>query len=1165
MSDVVGKATLEFGADNSGVKTAVQEVGREVNGMASVAAAAAVKASGSLQGIGAAAEGAAQKLTSSQQRARQSLERLANTLGRSRSEVAEYRAQAAGLPRDVYEPLVAKIREAEAAMGGLSAGQRAVAASGAQAAQSEAQTAARYRDIGQAAVERAAALQRQVEQARAAAIAERDLSAATTGSARGQGAGVLAGQNRGFQELTRDINEVNAALAAIERGAGSQSAIQAQTDKLVSLWSQGRITAEQYGAAVKRLDASEAALARSSAQAAAQGDRFIAGLREQAETAGMTARQLLEYRAAQLGVGDRAGPLIARLAQVNKNLDGTGISARQTAAAMRMIPAQMTDVVTQLAGGQNPFLIMIQQGGQLKDSFGGIGPMFRALLGMVTPFSLAVGGVGAALALVGTALYKGTSETHEFSNSLILTGNYAGQTTQSLVDMSRRVGQAESTVGRSAEVLNNLVASGRVAGTSLETVAGAIVNMSETGARSVDDLVAEFVRLGESPSQAIAKINESMHFLDAATYERIRALEQQGQKEQAAALAQATLADATNRAADRVRESAGTLERGWRSLGLAARQAWDAMLNIGRPTPVAELKAQAEYLKKTIAELETAGTDADPSAGNARDRRRAARQLAALPGLREQYAALSDEIARLDKQAAEAADEGQKAQAVQARIAAEERLREMKKSTRDRAQIRADEIKQMRADAALAGWTEKQIADAERQISDKYKDQKGAGYKDDIGARRLADLRQQEASLAAQLVGERKLTDAGKARVEFEQEIADLKDKKILTADQKSLLANQDAIRAQLVKNEGLAKELAAKQAMLKMDERAAQIQQAIASSAESRHEQYDRQLGSAGLGQVARQRVEAENSVRAEFKRYQDQLAKATPKDQLGSARFKEEQGKIRDALHVALTDQQNYYAQLDKLNGDWRNGVRESFSDYAESAANMAQQAQGVFSGAFRGMEDALARFVTTGKASFKDLATSILSDLARISARQAIVGAIGSITTAFSGGALAGIGSATASDVANATARSGGGLMFLADGGYTGDGGKYEPAGIVHKGEYVLNAAATSRIGREALDAMNAGATLRLSGSDAGFTRPLMSPVMSAAPEKLPKITINNNGTPQDYSVERLTRDDVVLIARDQVFSQGPQMLESQLGRANSRGARAMTKNFKTERKR
>lgn len=1006
MTDVVGKATLEFGADNSGVKSAVQEVGREVNNMATVAAAAAVKASGSLQGIGTTAEGAAQKLTASQQRARQSLERLANTLGRSRAEVAQYKAEAAGLPRDVYEPLVAKIREAEAAMGGLSAGQRAVAAAGAQAAQSEAQTAARYRDIGQAAVERAAALQRQVEQARAAAIAERELSAAASGATRGQGAGILAGQNRGFQELTRDINEVNAALAAIERGAGSQSAIQAQTDKLVSLWSQGRITAEQYGAAVKRLDASEATLARSSAQAAAQGDRFIAGLREQAETAGMTARQILEYRAAQLGVSDRAAPLIARLAQVNKSLDGTGISARQTAAAMRMVPAQMTDIVTQLAGGQNPFLILIQQGGQLKDSFGGIGPMFRALAGMITPFAVTVGAAAAAIGAVGYAAYKGASETREFANSLILTGNYAGQTAQQLSDMSRRVGEAHSTVGRSADVLNKLVASGRVAGGSLETVAGAIVNMSETGARSVDDLVAEFVRLGESPSQAVAKINESMHFLDAATYDRIRALEQQGQKEQAVALAQATLADATNRAAERVRASAGTLERGWHSLGLAARQAWDAMLNIGRPTPIEELRKQAQAQRALLEDLEKnqgfRSTDGGAAYGGGSNAANRARKRVAA-----ELAATEQELRRREEQEAAARGEGLKAQAEQEKIAAGDRLRELMKSTRDRSQIRADEIKQMQADAQKANWSAEQIAEAEKRINEKYKDQKGASYRDDAAARRLSDLRQQEASLAAQLVGERKLTDAGKARAEFEQEIADLKDKKILTADQKSLLANQDAIRAQLVKNEGLAKELAAKQAMLKMDERAAQIQQAIASSAESRQEQYDRQLGTAGLGQVARQRVEAENSIRLEFKRYQDQLAKATPKDQLDSDRFREAQGKIRDSLQAALADQQDYYDKVDKLNGDWRNGAREAFSDYAESATNVAQQAQGVFSGAFRGMEDALTRFVTTGKASFKDLATSILADLARIAARQAIVGAIGSIVGSLAGGITAGAG--------------------------------------------------------------------------------------------------------------------------------------------------------------
>lgn len=1071
MSDVVGKATLEFAADGSGVKSEVREIGREVDGLAATAAAASVKASGSLAGVGKTAEGAAQKLTAAQQRVQQSLERTAATFGKSRAEVAEYRAIAAGLPQAVYAPLVARIRESEAAMGGMSAAQRSAAASGAQLAESEASAAVRLKSVAAAAVERAQALHRQVEGARAAVAAERELAAVAGGPVRQQFQPAIPAQNRGFQELTRDINEVNAALAAIERGAGSQSAINAQTEKLVSLWNQGRISAEQYGAAVKRLDASEAALARSSAQAAAQGDRFIAGLREQAETAGLSARQLLEYRAAQLGVGDRAAPLIAKLAQVNKNLDGTGISARQTAAAMRMVPAQMTDIVTQLAGGQSPFLILIQQGGQLKDSFGGIGPMFRALLGMVSPFTFAVGGVAAAVAAVGYAAYKGSSESRNFANSLALTGDFAGKTAGQLVDMSRRVGEAHSTIGRSADVVNKLVSSGRITGGALETVAGAIVNMSETGARSVDDLVAEFARLGDSPSQAIAKINESMHFLDSATYERIRALEQQGQKEQAVALAQATLADATNRAADRVRASAGALERGWDSLGLAARRAWDYMLNIGRPTPIGELRKQLGELERQAEGLQNNQglytTDGGAAVGAGRNR--AAQQL---KRLQDDIAARKLEIERQEKAEADARGEALRGQATQEKIAAGDRLREMMKATRDRSQIRADEIKSMREDAALAGWTAEKIAEAEKRINEKYKDPKGSGgaYKDDAATRRLAELREQEASLTAQLVGERKLTDAGKARAQFEQEIADLKGKAILTAEQRSLLANQDAIRAQLTKNEGVAKELAAKQEMLKLDERAAQIQQAIASSAESRQEQYDRQLGAAGLGQVARQRVEAENAIRLEFKRYQDQLAKATPKDQLGSERFREEQSKIREALQGALGEQRAYYDQLDKLNADWSVGAREALSDYVESAANVSQQAQGLFSGAFKGMEDALTRFVTTGKLSFKDLATSILADLARIAARQAIVGAIGSIAGAFSSGASAGIGSATASDVANASARSGGGLMFLSSGGYTGNGDKYEPAGIVHKGEYVLNAAATSRIGVEQLDRLN-----------------------------------------------------------------------------------------------
>lgn len=85
--------------------------------------------------------------------------------------------------------------------------------------------------------------------------------------------------------------------------------------------------------------------------------------------------------------------------------------------------------MTQHADGQNPFLILIQQGGQLKDSFGGI----KALFGMITP-AIAIG--AAAVAALGLAFYQAGGQTDAFKQSLIMSGNYIGKTT---VQMSAAV------------------------------------------------------------------------------------------------------------------------------------------------------------------------------------------------------------------------------------------------------------------------------------------------------------------------------------------------------------------------------------------------------------------------------------------------------------------------------------------------------------------------------------------------------------------------------------------------------------------------------------------------------------------------------------------------------------------------------------------------------
>ncbi|MBX9660472.1 MAG: hypothetical protein K2X00_18085, partial [Nitrospiraceae bacterium] len=97
----------------------------------------------------------------------------------------------------------------------------------------------------------------------------------------------------------------------------------------------------------------------------------------------------------------------------------------------------------------------------------------------------------------------------------------------------------------------------------------------------------------------------------------------------------------------------------------------------------------------------------------------------------------------------------------------------------------------------------------------------------------------------------------------------------------------------------------------------------------------------------------------------------------------------------------------------------------------------------------------------------------------------------------------------------------LFGFADGGYTGDGGKYEPAGIVHRGEYVLPKEVVARIGVKNLDAMSRGVPGFAKGGMVGeLPRPSLPslPVRGLASERMgagatvsiaPVVTVNANG--------------------------------------------------------
>ena len=472
-----------------------------------------------------------------------------------------------------------------------------------------------------------------------------------------------------------------------------------------------------------------------------------------------------------------------RLTGFSEQLKNTGMSAKQTAFAMRMIPAQMTDIVVGLSTGQSPFMVLMQQGGQLKDMFGGIGPAIKGVssyvMGLINPFTLAAAAVG----VLGVAYYKGTQEQDAFNKSLILTGNQVGKTSGQLADIAARAGvAANSTTGKAASALNLLVESGKVAGDSLERVTTAVVKTSEATGIATDKLVDDFNKIAADPVAAITKLNDQYHFLTLATYNQIKALQDEGNQQEAARVATDAYATTMQQRAADIQDNLGYLEKAWNGLTGAAKGAWDAMLGVGRE----------QSLEQRLA-------DATKKANDARGK--AVGNIFGVPGWQTEAAAAANFLQSaidlqgdLTKAVAAGREEQDKAIKIQQEA---DRVNQQFLSNADKRNKAIQQQKKfLDAGAISADQYAKNIA----RINEMYKDPKsptapkGKAYSEDAATRLLDQINQQTSAMQSQLDASDKLTSATQARVKFEQQIADLKSKTQLTADQKSLLSRSEEI-----------------------------------------------------------------------------------------------------------------------------------------------------------------------------------------------------------------------------------------------------------------------------------------------------------------------------------------------------------------------------------
>lgn len=728
------------------------------------------------------------------------------------------------------------------------------------------------------------------------------------------------------------------------------------------------------------------------------------------------------------------------LTDVDGQLRKNGMTAAQTANALRQLPMQFSDIFISLQGGQSPLQVFLQQGSQIKDSFGGVGPALRETAkyaaGLINPFTLAAAAVG----VLGVALYQGSQESVAFNKAIITSGNFAGTSASQLQAMAAAIDGVTGTQRQAAAALAEFTNAGVFTADQLQSLTTAAVAWEDATGQAISETVAQFKRLQDEPAAASAKLNEQYNYLTAAIYEQITALEAQGKESEAAQLATETYSQALIERSSQIEENLGYVEKAWKGIKDAAGEAWDSMLGVGREqSPMDRLDAIARTRSGSGVDAQRAGgatllggwyAGLASVAGDFYKKQTTDDNAAALE-IQGVLQAIQDEG---EKSFVEAQRKQQEADAVKATT----RVEALRKSTLTNAQKRERELTKLREDLAAIRITNpdsaylsaENIAKLEANIAEKYKDPKtpkAKAYRDDAATRMLIDLRQQQAELETQLLTETKITAEQKKRAEFESLIADLKEKKVLTADQKSLLANQDAIRAKLDKNVAVGEEVRLYKESVKFQERAAQIQASIESSQQGRSEQYQRQLDAFGMGKRELERVQSEASIFREYRRYQDQLNKATPKDMLGSAEYKAQVEEIKSGLNDALRANEDYYRRLDELRGDWQNGTKAALADYVDSSKDTAGQFYDSFSKSLTGLEDALVNFVMTGKLSFSDLANSIIADLVRIEARKAIAFAIGGSES----GGGSGFGGLLSLGFSAASAYFGGGLSASASG--------------------------------------------------------------------------------------------------------------------------------------
>ena len=711
------------------------------------------------------------------------------------------------------------------------------------------------------------------------------------------------------------------------------------------------------------------------------------------------------------------------LSRFDDSLTRTGNTARQNAAALRGVPAQFTDIFVSLQGGQAPMTVLLQQGGQLKDMFGGILPAAKALggyvAGLINPFTIAA----SAVLAFSVAAYKGYEQAEAYRKALTLTGEAAGKTSDDLIALSNSLARGRN-FSESSQAVLALANNGRLTGEVFTEVARAATELSVATGKSAGDIADQMSNTKGKVSDLAAEYSDKYGVITLAVFEQVKALELQGDRMGAIRVLAGAVADEMSARNSEMVESTRGLSKAWDDVKTSITSTWNELKvglsasqelfklqhlqlqlqdaqEIGDKALISGLEKQIELAQKAV-DAQTQKTEAASAEVQSRRSTVSAESKWYEDGLkyRTDQKKLEDEITQ-------ARIEGLKAGKTQAEI--DQRILSIRESYKGKLKTSPgavdltsfnDSKNQLNAVLSYYKSAEKELEAAQKA---------GIISQESYTSQRIALLQRQatevkssyEAEISALEAAKGKAGTSAAQRIQLDQKIADARANMV-----KAQKESESELSVIDIEETGrLNKKTAATEAYVEQLERQ---RRALSLTG-------DRNAAAVGMGD---RESGLQRDLDASRDKFNDERAKLLDRRKTAPDKYSQEdylsdlaslevaEGKYRDTVI-------DNYDKISTAQSDWRNGATSAFSNYLESARDIAGQTRSLFTNAFSSMEDAVANFATTGKLSFSDFAKSIISDMARIATRQAASGLLSSIAGSalgayFGGGAATGAGS-------------------------------------------------------------------------------------------------------------------------------------------------------------